>query len=68
MSRVKSIVKLIVLALVLIVAVMVGYTKISYGGHVDYGEIDLSFLGGQIDNDSYYLLIIFSPLDCHNIK
>jgi len=38
----------------------------AYGGHVDYGEIDLSFLGGQIDNDSYYLLIIFSPLDCHS--
>ena len=31
MSRVKSIVKLIVLALVLIVAGMVGYTKISFG-------------------------------------
>ena len=31
MSRGKSFVKLIVLALVLIVAVMVGYTKISIG-------------------------------------
>lgn len=35
-----------------------------YSGHIGYDKIDLSFLGDQIDSNSYYLLIIFSPLEC----
>ena len=34
-------------------------------GDVDYGDINLSFLGDKIDS-SYYLLVIFSPFDCHS--